>query len=535
MHLLKGAWAGHTFSVSACNDSGGRKARIRRSKEERKSMAETFIKTYQKSNNGNFPSLTLTHKNVGGSFYTVREIVREIIQENRVLGPATFPSEEQNEEIPFLSFPVEPQSSLSLKDAMHCQSTINGDVLDSNGQLHSSRFSKQQSDDEQVVVVTSSDLIGQGRLEDEQPSQYIVKSAGSDGRGLTAEKVEASLEPLYIEASSVKESVRETKEFKVSNTGPTLNQSDDEQVVVVTSDIIEHGKLEEEQYPYHIVKSSESNERCLTVETFERSQEPMYIESSLVKETVGETGELEVSNAGPTHSQSDDDQVVVATTDITTQDRLEDEQPSHYNVNSSESDGRCLMVEKVEASQEPMHINSSSVKESEGETEVEVSKAGPTCKIADVLVEKFPLRPISMAFDDWDEKLISQTNGLTLEVNADMMKEAVESSLESSSTSSTATATDIKLMDSSSETKIQEVEWSTESNREEEEEGDSSSSMKVEKKGKKYHLSPSSLPLDRINLETWKGTAAETSTKHENNPLLALFKSFISAIVNLLH
>ncbi|RAL43747.1 hypothetical protein DM860_014248 [Cuscuta australis] len=527
MHSLKGAWAGQTFSVSACNDSGGRKARIRRSKEERKSMAETFIKTYQKSNNGNFPSLTLTHKNVGGSFYTVREIVREIIQENRVLGPATLPSEEQNGEIPFLSFPVEPHSSLSLKDAIHYQSTINGDILDSNGKLHSSRFGKHQSDDEQVVVVTSSDLIGQGRLEDEQPSQYIVKSAGSDGRGLTAEKVEASLEPLYIEASSLKESVRETEEFKVSNTGPTLNQSDDEQVVVVTSDIIEHGKLEDEQYPHYIVKSFESNERCLTVETFERSQEPIYIESSLVKESVGETGELEVSNTGPTHSQSDDDQVVVATTDITTQDRLEDEQPSHYNVNSSESDGRCLTVE-------PMHINSSSVKESEGETEVEVSKAGPTCKIADVLVEKFPLRPISMAFDDWDEKLISQPNGSTLEVNAEMMKEAVESSLQSSSTSSTATATDIKLTHSSSKTQIREVEWSTESNREEE--GDSISNMKVEKKGEKYHLSPSSpLPLDRLNLETWKGTAAETSTKHENNPLLALFKSFISAIVNLLH
>ncbi|GFP94259.1 hypothetical protein PHJA_001570400, partial [Phtheirospermum japonicum] len=42
---------------------------------------------YQHSNNGNFPSLNLTHKEVGGSFYTVREIVREIIQENRVLAP----------------------------------------------------------------------------------------------------------------------------------------------------------------------------------------------------------------------------------------------------------------------------------------------------------------------------------------------------------------------------------------------------------------------------------------------------------------
>lgn len=50
-------------------------------------MVMSFIKKYQSSNNGKFPSLNLTHKEVGGSFYTIREIVRDIIQENKVLGP----------------------------------------------------------------------------------------------------------------------------------------------------------------------------------------------------------------------------------------------------------------------------------------------------------------------------------------------------------------------------------------------------------------------------------------------------------------
>lgn len=44
------------------------------------------LNRHQSLNNGSFPSLNLTHKEVGGSFYTIREIVREIIQENRVLG-----------------------------------------------------------------------------------------------------------------------------------------------------------------------------------------------------------------------------------------------------------------------------------------------------------------------------------------------------------------------------------------------------------------------------------------------------------------
>uniref|UniRef100_A0A5B6YUN9 AT3G52170-like helix-turn-helix domain-containing protein n=1 Tax=Davidia involucrata TaxID=16924 RepID=A0A5B6YUN9_DAVIN len=118
MHAIKGAWVGQTFALAKFNDSGGRKSRIRRSKEERKTMVESFIKKYQKSNNGNFPSLNLTHKEVGGSFYTVREIVREIIQENRVLGPAKLTTEEQNtnmllEQYPLGSISIEPQAHLS--------------------------------------------------------------------------------------------------------------------------------------------------------------------------------------------------------------------------------------------------------------------------------------------------------------------------------------------------------------------------------------------------------------------------------------
>ncbi|KAL3731967.1 hypothetical protein ACJRO7_028772 [Eucalyptus globulus] len=121
MHGIKGGWVGQTFALAKRNESenSGRKARIRRSKEERKSMVEAFIKKYQKSNYGNFPSLNLTHKEVGGSFYTVREIVREIIQENRVLGPAKFVQDGQSidqflEQNPLGTIATETQVAMSL-------------------------------------------------------------------------------------------------------------------------------------------------------------------------------------------------------------------------------------------------------------------------------------------------------------------------------------------------------------------------------------------------------------------------------------
>lgn len=78
---------------------------------------------YQKSNNGTFPSLNLTHKEVGGSFYTVREIVREIIQENRVLAPPKVSLEENGysgflEQHPLGSISMEPQIDLSVSDGV---------------------------------------------------------------------------------------------------------------------------------------------------------------------------------------------------------------------------------------------------------------------------------------------------------------------------------------------------------------------------------------------------------------------------------
>lgn len=44
MHAIKGGWVGQTFALAKCNESEGKKSRIRRSKEERKAMVESFVK-----------------------------------------------------------------------------------------------------------------------------------------------------------------------------------------------------------------------------------------------------------------------------------------------------------------------------------------------------------------------------------------------------------------------------------------------------------------------------------------------------------
>ncbi|XP_052198483.1 uncharacterized protein LOC127805760 [Diospyros lotus] len=146
MHAIKGGWVGPTFALAKCNDSEGKKSRIRRSKEQRKAMVESFIKKYQTQNNGKFPSLNLTHKEVGGSFYTVREIVREVIQENKVLGPAKLTPEEQGRDLISEQYPLGPiligsETDLSLLNITQTSPNIHQDgteelVLNSSVHCH---------------------------------------------------------------------------------------------------------------------------------------------------------------------------------------------------------------------------------------------------------------------------------------------------------------------------------------------------------------------------------------------------------------
>ncbi|XP_021296183.1 uncharacterized protein LOC110425596 [Herrania umbratica] len=160
MHAIKGGWVGQTFALAKCNEQGGKKSRIRRSKEERKAMVESFIRKYQKSNNGNFPSLNLTHKEVGGSFYIIREIVREIIQENKVLGPAKFTEGEQNidqflEQNPLGSISAAPKTSLAIPSngspfiPSHHEDANDGSVSVSDDHSMGSEYKK--FDSEQII------------------------------------------------------------------------------------------------------------------------------------------------------------------------------------------------------------------------------------------------------------------------------------------------------------------------------------------------------------------------------------------------
>ncbi|KAL3323740.1 hypothetical protein AABB24_038081 [Solanum stoloniferum] len=508
MHTIKGGWVGQTFALATCNDSGGRKTRIRRSKEERKSMVETFIKKYQKSNDGNFPSLNLTHKEVGGSFYTVRELVREIIQENRVLGPAKLSPEEQNnimfaEEYPLGSISTELQS-LSLSGETHVMSSY-------------------------------------------APNHYMGKCEEADfgvNRHLDMDEVMVADDGLQTSTSDVSE---------------RIEQSDESYIIDSESD---HQKNKDEVLHFSGVDHELLNEQ-MTGDSERTEENEISGKSDLVNT-------LSFKHQNTSAQVLDSTEIISESVNVSLLSGVDASLPT---VKNDETYGKPIFTKLVVG--ENLDVEG-------GLNELEASKAGMPLKTSELLVEKFPLRPISKKIDDLDsglnettsvaktleetkhehdriaslEKAAEPVNGPvdvmiadpTTEKSSKLLNEkteakAGEASLEilSSSEEGVAIATNVGVKAAS--TLSETVNAS--SPRPNETVGSSRASGTSKKpaadeliedksKGSIQHGSSHQKgvnpPLDRIHLETWKDNSTK-SGERETNPFLALLKACVTAFV----
>ncbi|CAK9327049.1 unnamed protein product [Citrullus colocynthis] len=76
-------WRGRSYAASVASDiPGPEKDRKSVSIEDRRAMVESFVHKYKASNNGKFPPISHTLKQVGGSFYVVRKILQELQNES---------------------------------------------------------------------------------------------------------------------------------------------------------------------------------------------------------------------------------------------------------------------------------------------------------------------------------------------------------------------------------------------------------------------------------------------------------------------
>ncbi|XP_062202913.1 uncharacterized protein LOC133905197 isoform X2 [Phragmites australis] len=167
-----------------------RPPRVRKTKEERRELVESFINNYRVSNGGKFPSVNLTHKEVGGSYYIVREIVRDIIQENRVLGPGGLNATA-------LSFEDCPDSSeLSMK---HELDQDNIEILDTSNDNKTGKDSASETSNSGELIslqknaISTQTLLGSSNISE----AGVLSGAARNGNAAGTACLQTGLEKQY--------------------------------------------------------------------------------------------------------------------------------------------------------------------------------------------------------------------------------------------------------------------------------------------------------------------------------------------------
>ncbi|KMZ74203.1 hypothetical protein ZOSMA_133G00530 [Zostera marina] len=81
--LKKLLWYGRHHSSSFSNSTTSTPLKRRMVKKDiRRAKVEAFVEKYKADNGGKYPKVTVTKKEVGGSYYTIREIMQKLIYES---------------------------------------------------------------------------------------------------------------------------------------------------------------------------------------------------------------------------------------------------------------------------------------------------------------------------------------------------------------------------------------------------------------------------------------------------------------------
>lgn len=529
MHAMKTSWPGRTFALANSNESGGKGARIRRSKEERKGMAESFIKQYQCLNNGNFPSLNLTHKEVGGSFYTVREIVREIIQENRVLGPGKWSEEEQKaekflEQHPLGSISIEPESSQSTSASGNNVLSRHGDggsdesvlVVDelvvecekekTENEIIIDESTMNLKDESDEVVYTEVEVNGiavelKGEGDEEVSAEFNVNRALKDE---TENEIIAELRVVAIDSKH--ESDKDIKaEFEVNGIAMELDNESDKamsaelEINEALKDVSDTEVSAGLGTNGIIMESKDSSDQIVSLE-MEVNGVAMDLEDETDKEIIAELGTkelLEETREVPTHTTA---QLTPAVTS-----------EANGGITQFTSTSRVIQM-PTDVIVETFPIRPSiSQKEAKNTTDMLSEKKS-------ALVDSNPPVEASKQLTSRDSELQGGQNGSTLKVDVSNHDNTTSKTNEIKTTNEKATSSPNELPKTNAtgesttkgatvvEKNITSIQPNTNS-----------------RKG-------SSATLDRINLESWEGTA-KGKRPSETNALMAIFKSFITAFV----
>ncbi|KAI5399478.1 uncharacterized protein LOC127092921 isoform X3 [Lathyrus oleraceus] len=574
MHsVIKGGWR-PTFALAKKNDSQERKTRIRLSKDKRKAMVESFIKKYQESNGGNFPPITVTHKEVGGSFYTVREIVREVIQENRVLGPAKFNLDEFStdrflEQNPLGSIASGPQPFLGeSSNEVHPE---HNKVPDTNDRLLS------VSDNGHVISVDHVDVTNKETVEatvvsdeyytgDEYPvvvnghviydSQVDVTNNGSVEAAVVSDGYFTGAELEIVD-----------KEHGVDSSKVDVTDKESVEAVVVSDDDCTVGELE-------IVDKEGGIDSSKVDVTNKESVEAVVVSDDDCTggelEIVDKEGGIDSSKVDVTNKESVE-AVVVSDDDCTGGElKIVDQ--------GRDVDGSKVDVINKESNEATIPENKPTEPKLDVEQELAATTMPSSAKVnvltKDLIVETFPLRSVARTSSgrEGSEELKDSGNSLERDTKKLELEQGKNSELKGIEPTDNSTLLDEKFENALGNKILKEIsnprhdvesanhsthnkqvtvshQKAIETNNQSQVEDvakkniqdDSKPSEESLHKADKYRLDQLggnsqrrvNTTVDRINLESWDGKL-KNSAKKEANPLLALLKAIVNAFGKLL-
>ncbi|KAI5399477.1 uncharacterized protein LOC127092921 isoform X4 [Lathyrus oleraceus] len=574
MHsVIKGGWR-PTFALAKKNDSQERKTRIRLSKDKRKAMVESFIKKYQESNGGNFPPITVTHKEVGGSFYTVREIVREVIQENRVLGPAKFNLDEFStdrflEQNPLGSIASGPQPFLGeSSNEVHPE---HNKVPDTNDRLLS------VSDNGHVISVDHVDVTNKETVEatvvsdeyytgDEYPvvvnghviydSQVDVTNNGSVEAAVVSDGYFTGAELEIVD-----------KEHGVDSSKVDVTDKESVEAVVVSDDDCTVGELE-------IVDKERGIDSSKVDVTNKESVEAVVVSDDDCTggelEIVDKEGGIDSSKVDVTNKESVE-AVVVSDDDCTGGElKIVDQ--------GRDVDGSKVDVINKESNEATIPENKPTEPKLDVEQELAATTMPSSAKVnvltKDLIVETFPLRSVARTSSgrEGSEELKDSGNSLERDTKKLELEQGKNSELKGIEPTDNSTLLDEKFENALGNKILKEIsnprhdvesanhsthnkqvtvshQKAIETNNQSQVEDvakkniqdDSKPSEESLHKADKYRLDQLggnsqrrvNTTVDRINLESWDGKL-KNSAKKEANPLLALLKAIVNAFGKLL-
>lgn len=511
MYSVKGGWVGQTFALAKNNESDGRKSRIRRSKEERKAMVESFIKKYQKSNNGNFPSLNLTHKEVGGSFYTVREIVRDIIQENRVLGPAKFNLKEPTssqffEQNPLGSIVKDPHSYLTASSIENHSELDNlqdtGDKMLSVSDGYYTGVEHQAVDKGHAINVSQVDVINKVSIETTVVSDGYYTGAEhpvvNNGHVISGSQVDVANNES-VEAAVVSDGYYNGAEHQIVDEGHVVNGSQADMINKESSD----STVPEMQVIEPMIPKQNVEQELATSTT------PMPKVTLLTEEFVVETFPLRPDARTADGMEQGLGELRGSSfsleKDIKMSETEQGEGRSELN-GIEPTKNSNLLDEKLEDTLGNQILKNNS---NTGHDDEEKNLGDTLAASAKHSTLK---EPFGRESSDPQVRVPHQTSITSETINQSHIIDGAKTSIQDGFQAKNLTKTDTVGTKPS-----QESREKANKHRVDGQLGDSSKRI-------------SNPTLDRINLESWEGKP-KNSAKHESNPLLAIFKVFVDAFM----